>query len=177
MKSSNTRCKIFVLSLLGCVSVGVAAADEAQIVAEIKKHAEACAQAQMRLDFDKFIPYVPTKLLGFMGGKEGLTQTITKGTEEMKRRGITIERVTIGAPEKPKRHGTTLVSLVPQKLVMTTPQGRLTTDSHLLAISENSGESWVFVDAASLNDEKLGILYPDLKGNVESPQMKTKLAE
>lgn len=177
MKPVNARFRIFILSLLGCMSVGVATASETKSVAEIKKHAKSCAEAQMRLDFDKFIPYMPTKLLGFMGGREGLTKTITEGTEEMKRRGITIDSVTIGTPEEPKTHGITQVALVPQKLVITTPQGRLVTDSHLLAISENGGESWVFVDTASINDEKLGILYPDLKGKVEIPPMKTKPAD
>ena len=148
-----------------------------EIVAAIKKHAEICSDAQLKLDFEKFLPYVPAKLLGFMGGKEGLTKTLTQQSAEIKRRGITIDSVKIGTPDKPKELGGLLVGLVPQELVLTTPQGKLVSMSHLLAISENKGESWVFVDCMSINDEKLGILYPTLKGKIDLPPNQTKLAE
>lgn len=146
-------------------------------VANIKKHAERCAEAQLKMEFEKFIPYVPTKLLEFMGGKDGLKNTITQGTEEMKRRGITIDSVTIGAPAEPQRYDDLLAGLVPQEMTMTTPQGKLVTASHLIAISEDEGVTWVFVDAGAINDQKLGILYPALKGKIKIPAMETNVAE
>lgn len=168
----------FLFYILLPVSLFAEVESEKEKFAEvIKKNAEICAQAQLELDFEKFIPYVPEKLLGFMGGKEGLENTIKQGTEEMKRRGITMDKVKIGKPDEPKKYGRLLAGLVPQELTLTTPQGKLVTKSHFIAISEDKGENWVFLDCATINDAKLGILYPSLKGKINIPATETKLSE
>jgi len=146
-------------------------------IAAIKKHAEACANAQIKLEFDKIIPYMPAKLLGFMGGAEGLTEIMTEQMAEMKRRGITIESVKIGTPGTPQGYDGLLACLVPQEIVMATPQGKIATKTYLIAVSESKGDSWVFIDCMSINDQKLAILYPPLKGRVEIPKTESKLAE
>ena len=148
-----------------------------EIVAGIKKHAEICSDAQLKLDFKTCLPYVPPRLMEFMGGKEGLMNTITQQSAELKRRGITINSVKIGTPDNPGEFEGLVAGLVPQEMVLTTPQGKLVCKSHLIAISENKGESWVFVDCAAINEEKLGILYPVLKGKIAIPATETRLAD
>jgi len=147
------------------------------MVAAIRKSAEDCADAQLKMDFNRFIPYLPAKLLEYMGGAEGLSRTMTEGTAQMKANNITMESAKIGTPEVPKEHEGVLAGLVPMQIVMSTPQGKLLTKSHLIAISENKGKTWVFIDCASMTDEKIGLLYPSLAGKIDFPKAETKLVE
>lgn len=139
------------------------------MVNDIKKHAELCSEAQLKMDFEKILPYVPKKLLEIMGGREVLKTKLTQGNAELKRRGVTIDSAAIGMPEVPQKHEGVLVSLVPMTTNLTTPQGKLIASSHMIAISEDNGTSWAFVDTATVNEEKLGVLYPALKGKVKIP--------
>jgi hypothetical protein len=147
------------------------------MIKEIKKHAERCSEAQMKMDFDKILPYVPKKLLELMGGPEVLRTKLVQGNAELKRRGVTIDAATIGTPEKPQKHVGVIASLVPMTTKLTTPQGKLVATSHMIAISEDKGSSWVFVDTATVNEEKLGTLYPELKGKIKIPPATAKMAE
>lgn len=139
------------------------------MVNDIKKHAELCSAAQLKMDFETIVRYVPKKLLEIMGGKDVLKNRLTQGNAELKRRGVTIDSAAIGMPEVPKKHGGVLASLVPMTTHLTTPQGKLIATSHMIAISEDDGASWTFVDTATVNEEKLGVLYPPLKGKIKIP--------
>jgi hypothetical protein len=152
-------------------------ATDETMIKEIKKHAEQCSEAQMKMDFDKILPYVPKKLLELMGGPEVLKTKLAQGNAELKRRGVTIDAAIIGTPEKPQKHDGILASLVPMTTKLTTPQGKLVATSHMIAVSEDKGGSWVFVDTATVNEEKLGTLYPALKGKIKIPPATAKMAE
>jgi hypothetical protein len=147
------------------------------MVATIKTHAQQCSDAQLRMDFDKILPYVPKKLLELMGGRDALKTKLAQGNAELKRRGVTIDSAAIGTPAAPQRHAGLLASLVPMTTNLTTPQGKLVATSHLIAISEDNGASWVFVDTATVNDEKLGTLYPPLKGKLQIPPATARVVE
>ncbi|MEK7951637.1 hypothetical protein [Luteolibacter soli] len=143
----------------------------------IKKHAELCSDAQLKMDFDKVLPYVPKKLLETMGGAELLKTRLDQASTMLKSRGVTIDSAKIGTPQVPKNHGGVLVSLVPMETMMTTPQGKIIASSHMIAISEDKGASWVFVDTATVNEDKLGTLYPALKGKVDIPMATARKGE
>jgi hypothetical protein len=151
-------------------------ADEIMIK-DIKKHAELCSEAQLKMDFDKILPYVPKKLLELMGGQEVLKTKLAQGNAALKSRGVTIDSAAIGTPEKPQKHEGVIASLVPMTTKLTTPQGKLVATSHMIAISEDKGASWVFVDTATVNEEKLATLYPALKGKITIPPATAKMAE
>jgi len=147
------------------------------MIKDIKKHAELCSEAQLKMDFDKILPYVPKKLLELMGGHEVLKKRLEQGNAALKQRGVTIDGATIGEPERPQTHQGVIASLVPMTTRLTTPQGKLVATSHMIAVSEDKGANWVFVDTATVNEEKLGTLYPALKGKVKIPPATAKMAE
>jgi len=147
------------------------------MVAEIKKHAEICSAAQLSMDFDKILPYVPKKMLEMIGGEDVLKTRVAQGNAELHRRGVKIDSAVIGTPAAPQEFDGVLVSLVPMTTNLTTPQGKLVSTSHMIAISEDKGASWDFLDTATVNEEKLGTLYPALKGKVKIPGATARKAE
>jgi uncharacterized protein (TIGR03067 family) len=150
---------------------------EGDFIADIKKHAEICSESQLKSDFTKALPYVPAELLRLMGGKQAFADEFAANIAELKRRKVTINQLEIGTPETPKEFDGVLAGLVPQKLVITTPQGKIVTHSYLIAISENKGKSWVFVDPMVITAEQRSILYPMLEGKLKIPEAQMKLAE
>ena len=98
--------------------------------------------------------------------------TLKRSTEAMRAQGISFTDVTIGTPEAPKKIGGWLIAIVPQHIRMTMPKGELVQDSHLLAISEDDGKKWVFVDAGVLSKSKLAQVFPELDGKIEVPERK-----
>ncbi|MCW1885477.1 hypothetical protein OKA04_12125 [Luteolibacter flavescens] len=145
------------------------AAEAKSLARTVKVQADACSQASLRGDFEASLPFVPKKLMDLMGGRDALKKMMEQGQGELKRRGVTIDSATTAMPEEPKNHGGLLVTLVPTTTHLTTPQGKVVATSHLIAISEDGGERWVFADTATVNEEKLATLYPALKGKVKIP--------
>jgi hypothetical protein len=88
----------------------------------------------------------------------------------MKSKGVAIEDVTLGEPEKPRKIGEWLVSLVPQKILIKLPEGHIEQESHLLAISEDEGKNWTFVDVN--NRTKFETAFPELVGKIVLPEKK-----
>jgi hypothetical protein len=146
-----------------------ASAELTAVQTEIKQHAEACAKAQLDMDFDKFVPYMPKKLIELMGGKAAVEKTIRTGYGQMKEKGITFQSVKIGTPSAPAPYGPVNACLVPQTIIMNMPEGKLKIVSNLVGVSDDSGKTWVFIDTAQLSDDKLAILYPDLAGKLKLP--------
>ncbi|MCW1926527.1 hypothetical protein OKA05_28505 [Luteolibacter arcticus] len=153
------------------------AAENLAMAAIIKKHAEECSDAQLKMDFARTLPFVPPKLVELMGGKDALKGRLAQANAELKRRGVTIDSAIVGAAQVPQNHGGVLVSLVPLTTRMTTPQGKVIANSHLIGVSENNGASWTFADTATVNEEKLGTLYPPLKGKITLPPATAEMAK
>ena len=144
---------------------------------DIKQQAERCSEAQLKMDFEGLLPYVPKKLLEMMGGREVLKTKLAQGNAVLKSRGVTIDSAVIGNPELPQKYEGVYVALVPMTTNLTTPQGKVIATSSMVAISEDNAASWSFVDTSTVNEEKLGVLYPALKGKVKFPPATAKVVK
>jgi hypothetical protein len=138
--------------------------------AAIKEQAGKCAKALLTGDFETVAVYSHKRVLEILGGKEAMIEILKRGSEGMKSKGVAIEDVTLGEPEKPRKIGEWLVSLVPQKILIKLPEGHIEQESHLLAISEDEGKNWTFVDVN--NRAKLETAFPELAGKIELPERK-----
>ena len=67
---------------------------------------------------------------------------------------------------------------MPQTIQMKVTRGKLIQDGWLLAVSEDQGTTWHFVDATNLTDESLGQVFPDLVGKIKlAPKAPPRLEE
>jgi hypothetical protein len=67
----------------------------------------------------------------------------------LKTQGIKIESATIGEPRIIYTAGKELHCLVTEKMILSTKDGRFQKDSNLLAISQNKGQNWYFLDCVT----------------------------
>lgn len=169
---------VLILSLFSSAAEpAVAEARKVDLRLQVREQANRCAQAMIRHDLETFAPFVSPRLLQAVGGRTRLVELIEKGREEMKKKKVVLTSAEVGTPSTVEKAAGFYLSMVPQRVIMTGPEGRSETTSHLLAISSDEGKSWYFLDCASLDQEKLDLLYPELKGKIRLPQAKTQLLQ
>jgi hypothetical protein len=137
---------------------------------KIKQEAQRCANALLTSDYERVVAYTHKRVIAGVGGRETMIAKLKAGTEQMRAQGISFTRVEIGEPQKPRKIGEWFCALVPQKIVMKVPDGRLEQESHLLGISEDEGKSWVFLDVGPISKEQLSQVFPEFNGKIELPE-------
>lgn len=132
----------------------------------IQTEAKKCTTAFTSGDYDTFAYYTHPRVIAGMGGKTTMINALKNGMAQMKTEGVSFDSVEIGTPKPPQKIGTWLVTLVPQKLFMKLPGGRLLQESHMVAISEDHGLTWRFIDLSP----HLEKVFPELDGKITLPK-------
>ncbi|MEM6883478.1 MAG: hypothetical protein AAF571_00495 [Verrucomicrobiota bacterium] len=143
---------------------------ENAVITKIQTHAEKCSQAFLDERYDLLVDYTHPKIVKMMGGREKMIQRITKGSKEIFSGDFAIQKVSIGTPQIPEVVGDSLLSIVPQSQNIKTPEGILKLDSHLLAISEDNGERWYFIDIGPINQSQFEQLFPEYAKAISLPE-------
>ncbi len=142
----------------------------AQDTTVVKKQAQAIAEAEMRGHYEVVTAHTYPKLLLAVGGKDKMTATIKQATEMLQAQGVTIESTTIGSPGKFYKAGTEIHCLVPERIVLTTGNGRLVNNSYLLAVSKDGGKFWYFLDINRGTYKLIPKLFPNFNKNLVIPE-------
>ena len=90
----------------------------------------------------------------------------------MKQFGAEIKKVTIGEPGKIITHKNQLQTTVPQTTELKFMASKIFLESTLVAISEDKGLHWYFVDTNIYRGDKLKSSLPDLSPQLVIPAMK-----
>jgi len=138
----------------------------------IKQEAEKCAQAIKLEDYATVVKYTHKRVVDGMGGKEKMIAIMKQGRAQMRQGGYDFVDAKIGMASEPRKIGKWLTSYVPQEIVMKVPNGRLHTESELLAISEDEGTTWVFIDLGPITPALFAQLFPELNGQITLPEKK-----
>ncbi len=138
------------------------------VSATIKEQAGKCIKALLSGDYETVAVYAHKHVLDLMGGKDAMIELLKRGAEGMRAKGVSIEDVALGEPEKSQKIGEWLVALVPQRILIKSAEGRFEQASHILAISEDEGKTWTFVDLN--NRAKFETAFPELAGKIEVPE-------
>lgn len=163
-----TRSLLFALLSLGLVGSTVAS----ELTDKIRAGAQECADALLNGDYKKLIERTHTRIVQEMGGPEQAVAFVAEGIEAMKADGITMESVTIGDPSEPVAHEAMVAAIVPQNIILNTPKGRFRKEGHLLAISEDGGATWSYMDTGTLNEQMLQDYFPALADQIKLPPKK-----
>ena len=138
----------------------------------IKEKAQIAATAMLESDWETLIDTTYPKLVQLMGGREGMLTVLTNGQAEFESQGIKFSKVTLGEPQEIYRTGSELFCLVPETIYIQMPNGKLVTESHLLAVSENDGGKWYFIDTNRLTNENVLELLPNFNKELKIPAKK-----
>jgi hypothetical protein len=139
--------------------------------ASLKRQALEMSTSLIRADYKTFIKFTYPKVVEMMGGEEKMINYLKKEIEQMKNDGYAFKSIDVGLTAQKVRAGKEIHTLVSQRIIMAVPGGTLTANSYLLAISQNGGQSWHFVDTAPFNDvKKLKAVLPHYSSELKIPE-------
>jgi len=138
----------------------------------IKTQAMEMAKAMLRKDYDGFMKYMHPKLIELGGGKEKMRPYMDTLTNKMKGFGAEIKKITIGHPYKVIEYKNELQSTLPQTTEVAIFSGSILIETTLIAISQDQGKNWWFVDRLMYNEKELKKTLPDLSPDLVIPPQK-----
>ena len=142
----------------------------AQDTTVLKRQANILAKAVVKGDYETLINHMYPKAVQSMGGKKFMIDQAKKGFQQLKAQGISFESATVGSPGKFYKAGTEIHCLVPETIMVKTPNGRISAKSNLLAISGDKGKTWTFLDLNSKTISTLPKMFPNFNNNLKIPQ-------
>lgn len=157
-------------SLYTLILVLLATALQAQNYAEaIDADVANMKKALESKDYNTLVDYTYPAVIEQMGGKEAMVKVIESGFTQLESQGVHFRSVEFGAAGKVYKAGDQLHALVPQKIVLAVQGGSVTASSHLLAISQDNGNHWSFLDTSQLDKEAIKGLLPNYNDELVIP--------
>ena len=142
----------------------------AQSTVSLKKQANIVAKAMVNGDYVTVVAYMHPKVLQSAGGKQKMLQMMTAGMQQMKAQGVSFQSATMGEPGKFYKAGTEIHCLIPDNIRMKTPNSSIVTHSNLLAISQDGGKNWTFLDLNRGTIASIPKLFPNFNKELKIPE-------
>jgi hypothetical protein len=139
----------------------------------IKTQAMDMAKALLKKDYVTFSKYMHPKVTAYAGGKTKLIQQMDTANAVAAKFGAEIKRVLIGNPGTIVTYNKELQAVLPQTTEMKTGFGNLSLETTLVAISEDGGKNWYFVDTSIFNIKDLKKSLPNLSPELIIPPAKS----
>jgi hypothetical protein len=140
------------------------------------QQAKKSSEAAIKSDAATLVDLMPNKLIEESGGREKMVENVTKSFEIMKQQGMTIASAKVGQPDKLHKGGSVLYCLIPQSVVINigksaaAGEGTLSSDSYLLAMSDDEGKNWKFIDI-SPGEQAIRGMFPELPDTLKFPKL------
>ncbi len=123
------------------------------------------------------------KIIEMMGGRDKMIETTRQITEDMKAHGAAILSVEVSEPEGIVTANDKLFAVVPEVVRVQVPKGTLRSNGFLIAVSEDAGKNWSFIDGAALHEkpgqerETLAQILPDFPAQLSLPKWEPPVLE
>ena len=139
----------------------------------IKTQAMDMARALLKKDYTTFSKYMHPGIAEYAGGRNKLIQQMDTANAVAAKFGAEIKRVVIGNPGEVVKYNNELQAILPQTTEMKTGFGNLALETTLVAISQDGGKNWYFVDTSIFNVKDLKKSLPNLSPELIIPPAKS----
>ena len=129
------------------------------------------ADATKDSDNEFIIDRTHPKLIELAGGRNKMLELLNKALEPMKYQGISIANYTVSKDVVVRQVGQKVFAILPTTLDLKYPNRTTRTDGFLLAVSEDGGKTYTFIDGAGAakNRAVLKQILPDLPDDLTLP--------
>lgn len=162
---------VIVSSLLLC-SVSLHAQEMSDVEGAMHSQAVVMADAYEQGNYDLLLNYTYPAIIAAAGGRDVLRSMIAQLMQDMAAQGYILDSVRIGMPGKIYTAGEEWHALIPQFIYMTTPEGKLSSETSLLAITQDKGTRWYFLDTKQLTPALKKALFPQFNEDLIIPEPK-----
>ena len=138
----------------------------------IKTQAMDMAGALLKKDFQTFARYMHPKIIELAGGREQLLSKMDTASKMADQYGAKISRVLIGHPNDIITYKKELQTTLSQTTDIKTMLGMISLETTLIAISEDDGAHWYFIDTSAYNLDEIKKSMPDISPDIKIPPFK-----
>lgn len=154
------------------LAAGILSVSAQNMPTVIKTQAMEMARAVLNKDVDKLIRYMHPSTIKMAGGKEKILSARDSANKYMKQFGAEIKKITIGNPGPVFSYKKQLQSVVPQTTQVSFMESIITMETSLIALSDDGGKNWVFIDNSIYNVKSKDKGLPELSPELIIPAMK-----
>jgi len=141
----------------------------AQDTTLVKKQATRFAKASFNGDYKTVIDLTYPKLVEYSGGRDTMQKLISSRIEGLKKQGVIAFDGYVDSPGKIHDAGGQLHCIIPEVITMKVFNGRYVNRTYLLAISDNNGKNWTFMDVGKMPLSLLQRLVPKYNLDLNIP--------
>ncbi|GAC1446898.1 MAG: hypothetical protein NVSMB56_10000 [Pyrinomonadaceae bacterium] len=139
----------------------------------LKTQAEQVGAAFVSEDFGKVVDSTYPRLVEMLGGRAKMISFLEQNKKQWDSEGIKITSFTVDEPKEILRIDKQLFAILPATMKIKVPEGTLVGKSYMIAITDDNGGKWTFVDAnRRSNEEMLRTLFPSAAGKLQIPETK-----
>lgn len=135
----------------------------------LKQQAKRFANATFKNDYKTVIELTHPALIELTGGPEMMQKLISDKVEALRKRGVLKFDGSVGSPGKFYKAGEEIHCLLPESIVLKVANGHYTGRSYLLAITQDKGKTWRFLDVGNMPADVLQKLLPNFNSNLVIP--------
>jgi len=128
-------------------------------------------------DYEAFSNYTYPKVIEMMGGKESMIQATRNSINQMKNEGYQIIDIKYKEASDFLKQDDELQCSLTQELTMQLPQGKILAEYTLIAISNDDGQNWKFLDTSGKSKETMFKYFPNLNPEIIIKQKTQKFVE
>ncbi len=132
--------------------------------------ARACGDALVSGIDEKIIDCMADEAIAFVGGRDNVARELASGKVNMAKEGWGFEHADIDAPREIVSGGKQYFAVLPQRVTLKSPKGRLLQRGYLLGVS-NDGSAWKFIDGAGITDKNIKQMYPAFPASIVLPAL------
>jgi hypothetical protein len=142
----------------------------------LKEQVSQMGNALIRKDYKTFVSFSYPSIVKQMGGSEKMAATIAGQMKGMEDNGQQIVSFSYGEPTPMVKAGKELQSTIQQQMTVKVKQGKIAAKSTLIAISQDNGQHWYFVDAGERDLATIRQSLPNISKSLrilrpEAPQL------
>ena len=138
--------------------------------ASVKMEAIKMGEALVKKDYMNFIRTTYPKAVNMQeGGEQALIDDLKNQIYEMEKSGNLILKAWPGDPSSIIDTAGELQCTIAQYMEMKIENNKLTTETTLIALSENKGKTWYFIDVADKTIDDIRMLFPNISSKLVLP--------
>lgn len=129
--------------------------------------AEEVGKATVEGNFAKLVDYTYPKIVEKFGGKDKMVAFLNNDSAQMKTDGFELERITIGEVKQIAKIENEIFAIVLMTMTIKSPNGKALGESSFVAISNDNGENWKFING--INQDRFKAVFPKAAEKIQIP--------
>src|SRR5207248_2631782 len=109
-------------------------------------------------NYPRLVELTYPKVVEMIGGRDKMIETLRRGSEDMKAHGSAILGAEVSEPKEVVTVGDRQFAILPMTVRVRVPDGTLRSTGFLIAVSEDHGKTWTFIDGAGLKEKLVQVL-------------------